>query len=30
MVAVQGRLQLPDEPRPRDYFDLTGGTSTGG
>ncbi|KAH9203854.1 acyl transferase/acyl hydrolase/lysophospholipase [Leptodontidium sp. 2 PMI_412] len=30
MVAVHGRLGLAEEPRPCDYFDLVGGTSTGG
>ncbi|KFZ24198.1 hypothetical protein V502_01323, partial [Pseudogymnoascus sp. VKM F-4520 (FW-2644)] len=30
MVAVQGQLGLADEPLPCDYFDLVGGTSTGG
>ena len=30
MDQVQKRLGLPREPRPCDYFDLIGGTSTGG
>jgi patatin-like phospholipase/acyl hydrolase len=30
MVAVQGQRGLAEEPRPCDYFDLVGGTSTGG
>jgi patatin-like phospholipase/acyl hydrolase len=30
MVAVQGQLGLAEEPLPCDYFDLVGGTSTGG
>lgn len=30
MVAMQGQLGLGDEPLPCDYFDLVGGTSTGG
>lgn len=30
MNRVQGKLKLTEEPRPCDYFDLIGGTSTGG
>jgi len=30
MIAVQGQLGLAEEPLPCDYFDLVGGTSTGG
>ena len=30
MKRIQSDLQLPDLPRPCDYFHLIGGTSTGG
>ena len=30
MNRVQYKLQLPELPRPCDYFHLIGGTSTGG
>ena len=30
MLRIQHDLALPDLPRPCDYFDLIGGTSTGG
>jgi hypothetical protein len=30
MEAVQGEVDTPEVPRPCDYFDLIGGTSTGG
>lgn len=30
MDLVKKRMNLPKEPRPCDYFDLVGGTSTGG
>jgi len=30
MRRVQHDLKLPELPRPCDYFDLIGGTSTGG
>ncbi|RDW59053.1 hypothetical protein BP5796_11977 [Coleophoma crateriformis] len=30
MTAVRDELELEEEPRPCDYFDLVGGTSTGG
>ena len=30
MEAIQGEAETPEVPRPCDYFDLIGGTSTGG
>jgi hypothetical protein len=30
MEAVQGEAELPEVPRPCEYFDLIAGTSTGG
>jgi len=30
MVRIQHKLQLPELPRPCQYFDIIGGTSTGG
>ena len=30
MFRIQGREQLKEVPLPADYFDLIGGTSTGG
>ena len=30
MFRIQGREQLEEVPLPADYFDLIGGTSTGG
>ena len=30
MAQLQERLSLPQTPKPAEYFDLIGGTSTGG
>jgi patatin-like phospholipase/acyl hydrolase len=30
MAKLQDELELEEKPRPADYFDLIGGTSTGG